>query len=179
MRKDRTYSTASVLSSVKDIYDVLNLLIFQTKANEALILRSHNGGGIPVVGKALYSTIEYEAVAGGVRPVKNEWKKQKLDTHYISMLSELVNSKDLFIQIHTDNLPEDSILRDVYTTRGVQFSLLTEIYDDENGYYYLSIPFREDKKVDAQTRNVIRLVKQKLHDIFDNDRKNNGLLRSK
>lgn len=179
LRKDRQYSTASVLNSVRDIYDVLNLLLFQTKATEALILRSHNGGGIPVVGKALYSTIEYEVISGNVAPVKNTWIKQRLDKHYIEMLSSLVNSKELFIQVYTENLPEDSILKNVYESRGIVFTLLTELFDDEHGYYYLSIPFSDHKKIDAHTKNIIRLVKQKLHDIFDKDRRNNGSLRFK
>ena len=130
---------------ISQIYQEMNNLMVSVNAGRVLLLRSHNGGGKPKIGKPLYSTAEYEVYQNGTSSVKDNWKGEVLDESYIRMLSNLQTENELILKLADI---EDGLLRRVYFHGHVLASKVYKIHEDEKSFYYLSINFNMPKDIE-------------------------------
>lgn len=146
------------------IHDILNEVISETMASRILILKSHNGGGIPSPGRIIKSSCLYEVVGSGVPPVKADWQNQILDRQYLQILSRILESKQW---IKTDEMKE-GMLRDVYLSSGVCCSVIGRIGHSTRALYYISLNFNKEIPEDQipLMRNSIRIAVAKLRAFF-------------
>lgn len=150
-----------LLPKMEQIYETLNEILHATGAERALVLSTQNGGGIPQVGKPLYSSVLYEVRANtSISPVKNTWQKQLVDRQYTMMLLDVHRHGKLFID--TD-LMEEGLLKDVYTSQQIHSAFIFSIGVSKDRFYYLSLSYSKDKQETAELRNAARVAVSKLH----------------
>ena len=130
---------------ISQIYQEMNNLMVSVNAGRVLLLRSHNGGGKPTIGKPLYSTAEYEVYQSGTISVKDNWKGEPLDESYIRMLSRLQEQNELILKL---GKIEDGLPKRVYFHGHVLASKIYKIHEDEKSFYYLSINFNMPKDIE-------------------------------
>lgn len=150
----------ALLPKMEEIYSVLNSLLIASGAHRALILSTENGGGVPQVGKPLYSSILYEVKSSYSFPdLKDTWQKQLVDESYVSLLLE-VHTRHV-ASLTTGEMSE-GILKDLYISEGIQTSLVFAITVANDRFYYLSLTYKEDTELTPRIRNAVRVATAKL-----------------
>ena len=118
-------------------------------AMRIVLLKAHNGGGLPKLGSPLYATVVFEHVDGvDVEPVLDNWQKRQVDYHYVETLCELVQNKVMIVS------PESvkGLLRTIYISASVGSSLLCHVGEIDENYYYISCNFAHDVEMTPQLR---------------------------
>lgn len=150
------------------VYQELNDIMAVTGSNRVLLLRSHNGGGKPQLGKPLYSTAEYEVYSKGSKSIKEDWKGETLDEHYIRMLSDLMNDGEAVLKLGQLG---DTLLGRIYFNSHVLSSKVYSIFEDEKSFYYLSVNFNDPKDIeDPNFKEVCRPHITRLRQLFNDKR---------
>lgn len=132
-----------------------------------LILKAHNGGGIPAPDRSVYSSILYESSSAQVKNLKRNWQNQLIDKPYAELLLDIY--KEDKVKLITKSF-KDSILKSLYEANQVQASYVFKISTKFKRFIYLSIHFTEDYSTEdltPQQQDAIRIAKTELIDIFD------------
>lgn len=94
-----------------------------------LLIRSHNGGDRPSIGKPQKVTIEYEDVATTERRIREEFQSRVVDPNYTLHILTPIANEEMHI-IHVSSLEEGSMLRDLYEADRVVATLLGQVIID-------------------------------------------------
>lgn len=122
------------------IYDVLAELRHVTDASRVVLVKTHNGGGLPSAKNALYSSALYEVTGDEAVPVKQRWQGLPVDEPYMRSLSEVVEQGES--QIDTRTLTGGT-LADIYGTAAVQTAHKHYLTHDSTALYYLSLQWAQ------------------------------------
>lgn len=144
-----------VIARVNRIHHELSLLRHRLKAQRAVILRAENGGQIPQVGHDLHSSVVYEDYGDNYEPVFEAWKEQRMDQNYVRLLARVITQGQ--VRVVTEDLEDGSILKDEYLAHNTVQSIVSTIATKQNEFYYLSVTFSDDREIDHDTRDRIRV----------------------
>lgn len=166
-RKDKKPFKKAFVDIAK-VYQELNDLMAVTGAGRILLLRSHNGGGKPKLGKPLYSTAEYEVCSNGSRSIKKDWVGESLDEHYIKMLLKVMTEGEVTLKLGELG---DTLLGRIYFNSHVLSSRVFRIHEDEKSFYYLSVNFNDPKDIDDPNfKEICRPYVTRLRKLFNDQR---------
>ena len=149
-------------------------------AAKVVFLQVHNGGGEIKVGTRYYSSAIYEVNRSSMKPVLNHWNNQVIDEDYTRMLVKMLKSDDQTILNLTKDMPK-SILKDVYTSEGIKMTKVLHVYtyvpkvfkffnignEKKRITWYMSIIFEKERELTATDRNTIRIAKNSIKTIFE------------
>ena len=124
-----------------DVYDILAPLCYKLRARRVVVVKTHNGGGIPSAKTPLYSTALYEVAGEGTRPLKYDWQGQPVDGDYVRVLNELLESGSASIAV--DALAPGATLRALYEVAAIESVEKHYLCHDTLGLYYLSLQWDE------------------------------------
>ena len=164
-KQEQRNTWTRMFSDIHEVYATLNVIVNETNAHRALILRTNNGGGKPKLTGKLYSSVIYESYEAPLKSIRNDWQDQLLDKAYMQLLYEM--DKIGYIEVHVDKL-EEGTLRDLYTSQSIQYSQIYRMCQRENVYIYLSINFTEKPEDDARFRELMRAGSSRLISLFEN-----------
>ena len=150
-------------SYVTDIYAGLKKARQETRAVRAAVLRATNGGGIPVPGKPIYSSIVYEDEEEDMVEARSRWKKQEVDNGYAQVLTSLFEQKKILLK--TEELPP-SALKNLYLADGITFSKVFYIGADEKALIYVSFNFKCEEMPTTEERDLLRGIVNDFRNIF-------------
>lgn len=111
----------------------------EIEAPRALILKSENGGGVPRIGKGVFLTILHEASDTGYDSVMNEVKRLPTDMSYNKLIIELVTNG---MQILIVDEMEDGMLKDIYLSDGIKYSIVVPIVTMKDMFIYASFAWK-------------------------------------
>ena len=154
-----------VFTKVSEVYETLNEMMLEMGADRVVLLRSHNGGGKPQLGHALFSSVEYEAWGKGLRSIRRSWSKQRVDEVYIKMLRKLDESG--YLDVYLETMP-DGMLKELYFSNHVLASKVAKIHETKNDYFYISVNFSKTSDIDnAMMKTAFRKYVTILTNLFD------------
>lgn len=142
-----------VVPRTETVYEEMNALMNEVDAGRVMLLKAHNGGDRPALGKRLYSSAVYEVYNKGVESIKHSWQGQELDESYIKMLVGIIGTDQVVLDL---GKMEDGMLKKVYFTSGVYKSVVVKIAIDDKDMYYMSINFNKPIEIDAVIEEKIR-----------------------
>ena len=161
-RRDDPFT--DTMEQVHKCYTILNTLQRETHASRVVILATTNGGGVPTLGKNLYSSVLYEVCDLPLRPVKRRWQKQVLDAHYTEALMRMNGSG--YHELITEEMPEGTLLHDLYEGEGVELGRIYRIYEGRTRFIYLSMNFTDTSELSPRERSMIRSAVSHLRELF-------------
>lgn len=150
-------SLRQVLHGISAIYDELNDLVASGVGDRSILVRLHNGGNAPRVGKPLYATVYAQGRSDALPDVKERWSRPRpVDEAYIRMLIELMTQRGPVRQtlIHTEDM-RPGILRDTYTDDGVESVHIHEVTPMGDDYFILAVHFAERQEARPDRRSSI------------------------
>jgi hypothetical protein len=153
-RRRRRLASAPVaaVQAVHAIYQVLVTLLAETDARRIVLLRAENSGQIPRAGQPLYVTVAYEVHQRGLRRITSEWQRRAVDQAYVATLVELAARGA--VELEVAEMPA-GILRTVYEADGVATSWVRSLISTPTAWFYLSIPFAADARLDPSVRALV------------------------
>lgn len=161
---DNKSSFDRVIPSISKIYDLMNELVYETKANRALLLKTENNGGVPSLTSDLFSSVMYETTDNNIGLIKSDWQRRRLDGQYIKMLNHII-SQDGITKIQTNKIG-DGILKDVYTLDGINKTYLILIHRTNKKMIYFSLNFKDNDVNEDLIRVKLIEFKDKVSQIF-------------
>ena len=161
---DKKSSFNRVIPSISRIYDLMNQLVFETKANRALLMKTENNGGVPSLTSDLFSSVMYETTDYKMNLIKEDWQRRRLDGQYIKMLNNVVSS-DNITKLETDDM-ECGILRDIYKVNKIKKSYIILIHRTNKKMVYFSLTFTDDIVDEDLVRVKLTEFRDKVSEIF-------------
>lgn len=122
------------------IYDELQGLRHTLRANRIVVVKTHNGGGLPSAKTQLYTSALYE-VADAARPVKGYWQGLTVDAPYVQVLSAMMEQGSAAVDVAA--LGPRTTLADIYASGDIKTAHEYYLYHDARGLYYLSLQWRD------------------------------------
>lgn len=110
----------AVMSAILDeakIADILKKVREDTGAQRATVIIAHNGGKLPTIGDALYSTAMWGCGSSELPSLVSSWSGRRLDFSAINVLRSIILTKDVILR--ADEL-HPGIVRDMYESHGVR-----------------------------------------------------------
>jgi hypothetical protein len=136
------------------VYDTLNTLRHDALASRVVIVKTHNGGGLPSAKTPLFSSALYEVTGDEARPLKRQWARLPIDEEYMRALSRLLEDGEVEIDTRT---MESGTLRDIYASAAVHSVRKVYLTHDSKALYYLSLHWSGvEHQPGAQARLAIR-----------------------
>lgn len=120
---------------------ILRDVVYKTGSVNALVLKIHNGGSKLTEGTPWYSSVVAEAPTFADVSAIDVWQNKDVDSEYKELIRIVRRNKVHWLV--TDGMA-DSFLKRTYKRMGVVGSIVMEVYQDENFYYYVSFPARDD-----------------------------------
>ena len=114
----------------------------KTSIQRILILKSHNGDGIPKMGYQIKVTALYESYETPFKNVVNDYQDLRVDGDYIKMLTDVQMYGQVAMWTHEMN---HSLLRTIYESEGVTWSYIFPIGQDSRNWYYCSLALHGSK----------------------------------
>lgn len=137
----------------------MNAMI-EAGADRVLVIRCHNGGNNPKIGKRLFaSLLAYEYNRQTYPEGPQDFQNLPLENTYIRMLLKLLEEKHL--QIETANL-DDPQLRIIYEYERVKFSEIFKLGAKGGSLYYVSVATTKDQPFSEEQMKIIRFHVDKL-----------------
>lgn len=144
----------------------LRKVVRETGAARALVCVARNGGKQPNPASKLTSTVcenEYE-FAQGQHDFGGDWKEQPLTEWYIGKLVQI--SKDKMISTIVADIPECDPLRLTCEAHGIMKVRAYEVCSRDGEYYYFSIHFADDRKLDAKKEEAVRVCVGEIREAY-------------
>lgn len=151
-----------ILSYITTTND-LKALVKDLGASRGILVKLHNGGHTPEVGKRLKLTVAAEWAPQDKDLIAGDWQDRPCGTDYIEdMISPLMSKEHFYLP--TSDLKRQSPLRDMYTAQGVSGSYLWLLgaSPSSESLYFLSFHFENDVEEDADLRHRIRSTALKI-----------------
>lgn len=161
--------TRKVLPVLGEINEILDDIVKNTSCNRSLLLKAHNGGGVPKIGSELFSTVVLEMHEDN-SSVREAWTKQRLDSPYINVLVKLASSENGMILASKEDF-KGSILYDVYTMQGVNSTKLAYITNTKADWFYISNTFASSlEEIKPEEKAYMRGQINKLRNLLNKNR---------
>jgi len=167
----RAQDVAGALISHGVLTAKLSSVCRKVGARRAMLVKAHNGGSVPVVGRPLYVTIVAEWSGGDLPFNAPSFQATPVDGAYISevLLPMLSTGRAL---IDTCELSKGGFLRDVYLTQGVQVAdvWLIGVDVDRSELYYAVLHWTDDSTYvgdRAETRSYMRTLVEDARGMLD------------
>lgn len=139
----------------RELVDILEEAVHNTKAANAILLHMHNGADQLYAGKRMYSSAVEEAPEDPDISVKADWQDYLVDDAYMDLIRRL--KRETVIILHTHEMPA-SVLRRKYESMGVTCSIVFWANETKGGPYYVSYPSRiEDPTYYTETEEFVKL----------------------
>lgn len=155
------------LRTIQRIYTIMHEMVAETSAERIIVFAGHDSGSSPKAGSpyyvsSIYWKVRHDAcrhdVCVDVKELDSkthsdiaDYKEVSVDEHYIEMLLELEDKGT--VHYKTEDLPEDSQIRDFYDMEGVTESIITFLGYQKTDLLYMSAAsfandgFSEDDEV--------------------------------
>lgn len=125
------------LESSHDLTDEMERLRLDLGASRLLLIKSHNGGGVPAPGRPLYASVLREVPINA--KTGKDWQSRPVDEAYSRMIAEVFRSGEPELILTKDLDP--GLLKDTYLALGTKASILLTIgyIEEEHCMVYMSI----------------------------------------
>ena len=165
----------STIKANQEIYQHLTSLIHETKAARIMVMRLSNGGSIPRVGVPLYTYPVYEIYHSPLSSGLSAWKDRSVDACLLHHLLAL--NVDKTHTICKETLEPGKPLTDIFETQKIKCSVLNELFQEDNTYYYIQLDYLTDKMEESpKTRELISGTVRAIKNLFIQDRQTKKLL---
>lgn len=114
----------------------------RTAVQRILILKSHNGDGIPKMGYQIKVTALYESYETPFKNVVNDYQDLRVDGDYIKMLTDVRTYG--YVAFWTHEMSH-CLLKSIYESEGVTWSYIFSIGTDKRNWYYCSLALHGGK----------------------------------
>lgn len=145
------------IRTIRETHNLLNRALVDGGATRVMLIKSHNGSGMPKIGHPTRITVLQEVWSPSSRSVRDNWQGRLMDPAYGEVLYRVHDEG--FATIHTDALPAGSKLRTVYEADGVARSTLMHVASARDGIFFLSAN-------DANDLAALRRVFDELRDLL-------------
>lgn len=155
-----------LFKDIDEIYNCLQSVIESTDCKRALILKTENGGGVPKLGNAVYSSVIFERYSQDKKRVKNLWQRQELDQIYVKNMTKLLTEQGGICIIPFEQW-KGSVVEDAYKNDNIKVTNLAEVAKKETAYIYISFVFdKEPNELSPNEKNIMRGSISKMRTIF-------------
>jgi hypothetical protein len=161
------------LEDLQDIYNILGSIEKETPIDRCLIFMTKNSGSKPTPGVPIYVTCLYE---GPGTQERQKYQNIRVDEEYVAMMLKL--KRDQRIDYITEEM-EYSLLKRIYISEKVTFSVAFFIHEDSKAFYYGSFASHSMKHVDPETDVKIDLAISQLQYIWRKPKNNHLLIKIK
>ena len=127
---------------------------------KAVIVRTTNGGSIPVVGSSLYSSIAFPHVWA------KTWNNQKLDPEYSKLVLDIYMND--YISFSVEDLDKDGLLVGLFESQSVKFCECYSIKKMHDAFYFLAIDYYDTTLGNVYIENEMRILINEINNIFNN-----------
>ncbi len=131
---------------------------------KAVIVRTTNGGSIPVIGSTLYSSIAFPHVWA------KTWNNQKLDPEYSKLVLDIY-MKD-YISFNIDELDKDGLLVGLFESQSVKFCECYAIKKTHDAFFFLAIDYYDQSLLNVYVENEMRILINEINTIFNGTKSN-------
>lgn len=146
----------------------------QTNVERVLILKSHNGDGVPKPGFQIKVTALYQSWEPPFKNVVDTYDGLEVDGEYVVMLDRI--RREGYVAFFTHQLPLGSLLREIYEKEGVNWSYIFFIASDRTNWYYASLATSQAQSPFQQGDELaVRMFVNKIRNMYR--KKNSGLIR--
>lgn len=115
-------------------------IIEEDYADRVYIFKGHNSGGNPRLGTPYFVTPSFYYYKKKEFNNRGErYKNLEVDNYYKDLILNLLNSEDGSIEIIKDNLPENSILKNIYDLENIKYSVIFKLAITDKEFFYMSI----------------------------------------
>ena len=136
-----------------------------TGAKRAVLCKAHNGGGIPVRGKPLRITIDWEEFDSPIQSLKSEWQGRTPDAEHLKALLDLTRLKQLTLS--ADKLPSGEV-KDTHDAEGLVYSLMKEIVPTKYCYWYIVLFYDSVENFTPEVNRKLKSYETKLKSVLTN-----------
>jgi hypothetical protein len=129
----------NITTKIKNLstqYRLMDKLRDDTNIERVLILKSHNGDGVPKPGYQLKVTALYESYEPPFQNKIDAYKNLTVDGDYILMLEQVRQYG--YTAFYTHDM-KDSLLKRIYEDEGVFWSYVFYIGRDKHNWYFASL----------------------------------------
>lgn len=137
----------------------------ETNTQLILVMKSHNGDGVPRPGYKIKVTALYESYEQPFRNMVDDYKDIEVDGDYLLMLE---NVKMYGYTAMFTNDMKDSLLRRIYEKEGVVWSYVFFIGRDRQNWYYAIVGTSDHKSTFERGHGLnIELFVNKIRSMYD------------
>ena len=127
-------------------------------AKRVVLCKTHNGGGIPKIGKKIAITIDWEEVDLPLQHIRGDWHNRLPDAEHLQMLSQL--TREGYIELHHDELFGE--LKAAHDADHIVLTKVQELLPTNEAYWYLGLSFTDITEETAYQESKIRSCTAKL-----------------
>lgn len=155
------------MENISELHVIMKELTDSTTVEKFLIFKGSNGGGMPKPGNHFYVSVMHEEhKEKNSYDFRTSYKDLLCDAGYISMLLEVINQKKLTVKV--DELPNNSILRNIYESEKIQSLDLYFIGIINNSLFFCSVSSLSPNGFEtAKDKALIELSVNKIRNIFE------------
>lgn len=152
--------------NILKVFRTMQHVLADVRANRIMVLKSENGGGIPVPGASVTSSVVHEVFDPPARSVFEVWQRVPLDDEYSRVLAEVNTAGEA--SLHAGDLKESSPLRDLIEAAGSTHVHFWRVCATPSALLYLSIHYssEDDEPMSARDRATARTTVHTLCSIF-------------
>lgn len=148
------------------MYESIEELLEEIKADRIALKYMHNGGGSIIPGKTKFMSVILEKVTDNINSRKDDFQRVVVGDRYLSSVTNMLFDEDHMILKRTEDLPK-SKLRDVYELDDVCTSIIAYIAANEDNIWYLSINFKDEVSLNKHTKDRINVCRTKIINILE------------
>lgn len=126
---------------------------------KAVIVRTTNGGHIPVIGSTLYSSIAFPHVWA------KTWYNQKLDPEYAKLVLEIY-MKD-YIGFSVDELDKEGLLLGLFESQSVKYCECYALKKTHDAFFFLAIDYYNTELSNVYIENEMRILRNEIETIIN------------
>lgn len=138
----------------------------QTTANSkrVALCKAHNGGGVPVPGKDINITIDWEEVDSPLKPIKSEWQSRTPDPGHLKLLLDLTRKREQLVNVK-DTVTE---VMETHLADGVEYSFMKEIVPTKTAYWYVVLFYDNNKPLSPESKRKLTSLSNNLKKLLSN-----------
>ena len=137
--KMNSWRSRMAMLAVMGVYRIIKALYYVTRCERVLIVKSHNGHGIPKVNTTTSVTILYEE-CGESKPILQDWQNRPLQGDARTAIENLIEKKEYDVIV--DNLPSGAY-KGTFDQHKIKVAMHFEIRAARSGYYFLILWFTQ------------------------------------
>jgi hypothetical protein len=161
--------TKLVLSLKKDleIYQLIEDLSNEIKADRIILMYLHNGGGSIVPGKPKFSSAVTERVSDDyISSRKEDFQKIVVSDRYLLSIVNMLFDENSMI-IRDTKFLNQSRIRDTLELDGIQSSIIAYVASNNDNIWYLNINFKREVDLNLNKIDKISSCRNKIANILE------------